>query len=105
MVVDASVFGGLKIQDDPEAMFNQGWLLCDVGEYKRGIESLQRAVAKGYCPAPTLAGSRHFDGVRHDPAFQRVYAQAAAEQEAARRAFYEAGGDRLLGLGATVGSA
>ena len=104
MVLDTSVFGGLKIQDDPEAMFNQGWLLCDVGEYQRGIESLRRAVAKGYSPAPTLASNRHFDGVRHDPAFQSVYAQAEAEQEAARRSFYEAGGDRLLGLGATVGA-
>jgi serine/threonine protein kinase/tetratricopeptide (TPR) repeat protein len=104
MVLDASAFAGLKIQDDPEAMFNQGWLLCDVGEYQRGIERLQRAVAKGYSPAPTLAGSRHFDGIRHDSAFQSVYARAAAEQDAARRAFYEAGGDRLLGIRATVGT-
>ncbi|MGH9383378.1 MAG: hypothetical protein ACRD2N_03690 [Vicinamibacterales bacterium] len=102
LVFDNSVFNGLKIQDDPEAVFNQGWLLCDVGEYQRGLESLRRAIAKGYSPAPTLAGDRHFDGIRHDPAFQSVLAQAEADREAARRAFYEAGGDHLFGLNVTV---
>ena len=104
MLFDTSVFQGLTIQDDPEAMFNQGWLFCDVGDYQRGIESLGRSVAKGYCPAPTLAVSRHFDGIRQDPAFRSILAQAETERDAARRAFYEAGGDRLLGLGATVGA-
>ena len=104
MLFDTSVFQGLTIQDDPEAMFNQGWLFCDVGDYQRGIESLGRSVAKGYCPAPTLAASRHFDSIRHDPAFRTILAQAEAERDAARRAFYEAGGDRLLGLSATVGA-
>ena len=104
MLIDTAVFQGLTIQDDPEAMFNQGWLFCDVGDYQRGIESLRRSVAKGYCPAPTLAASRHFDGIRHDPGFRSILAQAETERDAARRAFYEAGGDRLLGLGATVGA-
>ena len=104
MLFDPSVFQGLTIQDDPEAMFNQGWLFCDVGDYQRGIESLGRSVAKGYCPAPTLAASRHFDAIRDDSAFRSILAQAEAERDAARRAFYEAGGDRLLGLGAAVGA-
>jgi hypothetical protein len=98
IVLDTSVFGGLKIKDDPEAMFNQGWLLCDLGEYQRGIDSLRRAVEMGYSTAPTLTASRQFDAVRQDPAFQSVLAQAEADRDAARRAFLEAGGDRLLGL-------
>ncbi len=38
----------LKIQDDPEAIFQEGWLLCDVGEHEQGLAYLRRAVAKGY---------------------------------------------------------
>jgi hypothetical protein len=82
--------------DDPEPMFNQGWLLCDVGEYEHGIAVLARAVAKGYSVAPTLTRSRVFDAARDHPVFQRVLAQAEADRDAARRAFHEAEGERLL---------
>jgi serine/threonine-protein kinase len=102
MVLDLSALKGLKIQDDPEALFNQGWLLCDVGAYQRGIDSLRRAIDKGYSVAPTLARSRQFDAVRQDPAFQSVLAQAEADRDAARRAFVEAGGEQLLGVNVTV---
>jgi tetratricopeptide (TPR) repeat protein len=98
IALDTSAFGGLKIKDDPEAVFNQGWLLCDLGEYQRGIDSLRRAVEMGYSTAPTLTASPQFDAVRQDPAFQSVLARAEADRDAARRAFLEAGGDRLLGL-------
>ena len=27
----------LKIQDDPEALFQEGWLLCDAGEHEKGL--------------------------------------------------------------------
>jgi hypothetical protein len=102
MVLDRSAMKGLKIQDDPEAIFHQGWLLCDVGAYEQGIDFLRLAVAKGYSVAPTLKGSRQFDAVRHDPAFQSVLAQAEADREAARQAFVDAGGDRLLGMNVAV---
>ena len=48
--------GGLKIMDDPEAIFQEGWLLCDVGEHERGLAVLRRAVAKGYFVAPDPRG-------------------------------------------------
>ena len=38
----------LKIQDDPEAIFQIGWLLCDAGEHEAGLGYLERAVARGY---------------------------------------------------------
>jgi hypothetical protein len=38
---------GLNIQLDPEAIFQEGWLLCDVGEYEEGLDYLGRSVAKG----------------------------------------------------------
>jgi hypothetical protein len=103
MVLDRSAMKGLKIQDDPEAIFTEGWLLCDIGVYERGIDSLRRAVEKGYSVAPTLARSRVFDPVRQDPAFQSVLAEAEAGRDAARRAFHDADGHRLLGLPVEAG--
>jgi serine/threonine protein kinase/tetratricopeptide (TPR) repeat protein len=88
---------GLKIRDDPEAIFQEGWLLCDVGEHQRGLGFLRRAVEKGYFVAPTLAGSRHFDALRGDPGFEEVLAMAEAGRDRALAAFREAGGERLLG--------
>ena len=94
---DLSMLGALKINEDPEAMFQEGWLLCDVGEHKRGLGHLQCAVAKGYFVAPTLAGGRAFDALRNDPAFQALLLQAEDSRARALAAFREAGGERLLG--------
>jgi len=97
MLAGLSALSALKIQDDPEAIFQEGWLLCDVGEYEVGLASLQRAVAKGYFVAPTLSGSPQFDALRGNPAFQSLLAEAEAGCQRALAAFREAGGDRLLG--------
>jgi hypothetical protein len=83
--------------DDPEAIFQQGWLFCDAGEQERGLDYLRRAVDKGYFVAPTLSGRPHFDGLRSNPAFQEVLTRAQAGREQALAAFREAGGERLLG--------
>jgi hypothetical protein len=91
-------FSGLRIMEDPEAMFQEGWLLCDVGELERGLAQVRNAVAKGYFVAATLAESPAFDALRGDPAFADVQARAAAGREQALVAFREAGGERLLGL-------
>jgi eukaryotic-like serine/threonine-protein kinase len=89
----------LKIMEDPEAIFQEGWLLCDVGEHERGLGLLHRAVAKGYYAAATLTGRPQFDALRSDPGFQDVLAEAEAGRQRAREAFREAGGERLLGHG------
>ena len=97
MRLDASPHAALKIQDDPEAIFQEGWLLCDVGEHERGLGYLQRAVAKGYSVAPTLSRSPQFDALRHDPAFRALIVEADAGRERALLAFREGGGEQLLG--------
>ena len=84
------------MQDDPEAMFLQGWLLCDAGEHAAGLAYLERAVAKGYYAAPTLASSRQFDALRRDADFQALVAQAEAGRRQALAAFRDAGGERLF---------
>ena len=96
MLLDAALTS-LKIQEDPEAIFQEGWLLCDAGEHAKGLELLKRAVAKGYFVVATLSTSRQFDALRSDPAFQALIAEAQAGRERALAAFREAGGERLLG--------
>jgi TolB-like protein len=88
---------GLKIQDDPEATFLEGWLLCDVGEFDAGLGDLRRAVAKGYSVSPTLTRAPQFDAVRGTPAFEALVAEADAGRREALDAFRRAGGERLLG--------
>ena len=97
MVLNLSELNPLKIQEDPEALFLEGWLLCEVGAFDEGLANLQRAVAKGYFASPTLARSRHFDPLRTDPAFRAVQAAAEAGRARALAAFREAGAERLLG--------
>ena len=97
MAVSISAFRGLKIMDDPEAIFQEGWLLCDSGQHDRGLDCLRRAIAKGYYVAPTLSGSRAFDSLRSNPGFQGLLAEAEVGRAEALAAFREAGGERLLG--------
>ena len=87
----------LKIYDDPEATFLEGWLLCDVGNHETGLVRLQRAVAKGYFVSPTLETSSQFDALRSDSAFRALLAEAEAGRRRALAAFREAGGERLIG--------
>ena len=96
MLSTLSVFMPLKIFDDPEAIFQEGWMFCDAGEHVRGRDYLQRAVARGYYPATTLTEWPQFDSLRDDPVFQALLADAEAGRERARTAFREAGGERLL---------
>jgi len=97
MDLGMSALNTLKIRDDPEAMFQEGWLLCDAGEHERGLVYLRRAVDKGYFAVPTLADHPSFDGVRGNRTFQQVLADAEAGRARARAAFHEADGERLLG--------
>jgi tetratricopeptide (TPR) repeat protein len=89
--------GGLAIFQDPEAVFQEGWLLCDVGEHARAMPYLDRALARRYYVAPTLVSWPQFDALRGDPGFQALLSDAEAGRARARVAFVEAGGERLLG--------
>ena len=97
MVARMTALDPLKIRDDPEAIFQEGRLLCDVGEYRRGMDCLKRAVAKGYFVVPTLEKSRELDALRHEPAFEALLAEAEAGRQQALDAFRDAGGEKLLG--------
>jgi serine/threonine protein kinase/tetratricopeptide (TPR) repeat protein len=96
MIVSLDSFPKLKIFEDPEAIFQEGWFFCDVGEHARGIPYLQDAVARGYFPVATLTERPQFDALRDDPAFKALVAEAEAGRQRAWHAFREAGGTRLL---------
>jgi len=95
----------LKIMEDPEAIFQRGWLLCDVGDFESGLEQLQRAVSKGYYVVPTLSTSPQFDGVRREPDFRAVLAEAKEGRRRALAAFRDAGGERLIGAAPAIDAA
>ena len=97
MLAELHAFSTLKIQDDPEAIFQEGWLLCDAGEHERGMFHLRRGVGKGYFVAPTLATAPAFDAIRGSAAFQALLAQAEAGRQRALASFRDAGGERLIG--------
>ena len=97
MLSDISAFSALKIQEDPEAIFQEGWMLCDVGQYDRGLSQIRRAVTKGYYVAPTLINSSQFDAVREDALFLAILKVAQEGRDQALAAFREADGERLLG--------
>jgi hypothetical protein len=97
MTEDIATMNMLAIFDDPEAIFQEGWLLCDVGEYDRGLPFLERGVAGGYYASPVLRRARQFDGLRGTPAFESLLADAEAGRLRALDAFRSAGGERLLG--------
>jgi hypothetical protein len=100
MLAGHEALSPLRIMEDPEAIFQQGWLLCDVGEHDRGLPFLERAVANGYYASPTLRERPQFDALRQRPAFQVVLAMAEEGRQQALVAFREAGGERLLGASA-----
>lgn len=89
--------GTLKVMEDPEAMFQEGFLFCDVGNHDRGLDLVGRAVSKGYFVAETLSTSRAFERVQGDPVFRKILHEAEAGRARALQAFRERGGERLLG--------
>jgi TolB-like protein len=92
-----TALNALKIQDDPEAIFQEGWLLCDVGAHEQGLGYLRRAVGRGYFPVETLAHGPAFAAIRSELDFQALLSEAEAGRQLALAAFREAGGERLLG--------
>jgi len=96
-MLNVSMSPGLKIRDDPEAIFQEGWMLCHVGEYEPGMFCLELAVSKGYMAATALARSPQFDALRGNARFGDLLAQAKAGRERALTAFRTSGGEALLG--------
>lgn len=87
----------LKIVDDPESAFQEGWMFCDAGDLAHGMECLKRALDRNYFAALTLFRSPAFDPLRTDVEFKDLLARAEAGRDKALEAFRESGGEVLLG--------
>jgi hypothetical protein len=97
MVLEYDALRVYTVFEDPEAIFQEGWLFCDAGDHARGLPFLERALAHGYFAATTLKERPQFDALRADSAFQSLLADAEAGRALALTAFRQAGGERLLG--------
>ncbi len=95
--IERAGLGILKIQDDPEAIFQEGWLSATSASTSAGSPISSGRSAKGYFVAPTLTRWPQFDALRGEPRFQALLAPAEAGRARALAAFREAGGERLLG--------
>src|SRR4029453_8209958 len=93
---------GKTIAEDPEGLFQVGWMLSDLGEREHGVRFLRRAVDRGFYAAPTMVASPAFDVLREDPGFLAVLADAEAARGKALAAYREAGGEELLGIWAAA---
>jgi serine/threonine protein kinase/tetratricopeptide (TPR) repeat protein len=97
MLEEVTKLTQLAIFQDPEAIFQEGWMLCDIGAHETGMTFLERAVERGYPASPVLKRAPQFDPLRGMPAFESLVADAEASRLHARDAFRGAGGERLLG--------
>ena len=96
-VVDAAL-ADVDAWKDPEVHYMYACLLARLGDGKRALAFLARAVEGGFYCAPAIAQDPLFDPLRADPDFIRVLRLAQTRHRDASAAFTNAGGERLLGL-------
>jgi tetratricopeptide (TPR) repeat protein len=85
---------------DPEGVLSMVRSLAYVGAVDYALETLDTVVGGGcYCPT-TLIRDPWFDSLRGRPEFLRILRQAEAGRAKAAAAYLQAGGERILGVGA-----
>jgi eukaryotic-like serine/threonine-protein kinase len=87
---------------DPEGYYYWSYCLAGLGESEGAMELLARSADTGLSCLRALS-LPPFLGLQQDPRFTSIVARVKERQEAAERAFVEAGGPRLLGLTASSG--
>jgi predicted Zn-dependent protease len=81
---------------DPEVFFYAGRQFAHLGETRRALDSLARAVAGGYFGLWRGKGDAWFDPLRNEPEFARLVDQSRAGHDSALAAFRDAQGARIL---------
>jgi eukaryotic-like serine/threonine-protein kinase len=84
---------------DPEVCFYLARQAARFGDLALAHDLLSQSVDRGYCCSYTLVHDAWFERLRATAEFEQTLAIVRAREEASRRAFMEAGGDRLLGPG------
>jgi hypothetical protein len=83
---------------DPEGIFYLARQMAYLGEHRRALELLDRAVKGGYTCFLTLTRDPWLDALRGDQAFGDILRATEADYHTSEQAFIEAGGERVLGI-------
>jgi hypothetical protein len=83
---------------DPEGIYFLARAASFIGEPRLALEILRRVVSSGFYIDRTLAKDPWLDPVRDLPEFLDVHREAEAGRRRATAAFFEAEGDKLLGV-------
>jgi hypothetical protein len=83
---------------DPEGLYFGGRMLTRVGENEKALDLLDRVVAGGLYNVTAFAGDPWLEPLRGHPRFEAILERAREGREMSRKAFLEAGGERLLGV-------
>jgi TolB-like protein len=83
---------------DPEGLYYWAIISAGLGAVSSSLDLLERAVSTGMYCVTALEVIPQLSVLRHDPRFAVIVENARARHVAARRAFDEADGPRLLGL-------
>jgi eukaryotic-like serine/threonine-protein kinase len=83
---------------DPCAVFYLARHLAFLGERDQAVTTLEQAVEGGFFPHRFITFDPWLDPLRCEPRFAAVLKRAEERYRDAARTFYEAGGDRILGL-------
>jgi hypothetical protein len=83
---------------DPEHLFYWSLMAAYADQVEPAIETLQRAVDRGFWCHETMTREPWLKSARGDPRFTEILGAAETQSRAAGEAFREVGGDRLLNL-------
>ncbi|HEU4725750.1 MAG TPA: protein kinase [Candidatus Eisenbacteria bacterium] len=85
---------------DPEGLYFMARAAAYIGEPEVAIEILRRVVGLGFYCDRTMAQDPWLDVIRGDARFLELYREAEAGRRRAAQVFFEAEGDKLLGVSA-----
>jgi serine/threonine protein kinase/tetratricopeptide (TPR) repeat protein len=83
---------------DPEGIFYLARQLAYLGEQEQALETLSKAIERGFFCYPAMVRDPWLDPLRSVPEFAALLRKAQQRHADASSAFIEAGGDRLLGV-------
>jgi hypothetical protein len=87
---------------DPEGTFYISMFLLHGGAGDEGFAWFTLAVERGFACYPALVRSPWLDPYRTESRFQRLFQVVESRHVAARTAYLEAGGERILGPGTAI---
>ena len=95
---DAGFSEAIEEMRDPEGLYYWALMAARAGNADAALNTLRKAVDRGWFCYPAMTGEPWLDVARADPRFSRIVREAEERHRDAAAAFVAAGGDRLLGV-------